>query len=75
MAFPRLRGRRVRRAPLQSEVLVVACAAEAFAAIVAVRDRRGRFADALISALGASAGRSHTLTFDRRGRRLAGFVA
>ena len=43
------------------------------AATVALREGRGSFADALIAALGARAGCSATVTFDRRALRLPGF--
>jgi predicted nucleic-acid-binding protein len=42
--------------------------------MVALKEGRGSFADALIGALGASAGCSHSLTFDRKALRLPGFV-
>ncbi|MHB8530251.1 MAG: PIN domain-containing protein [Caulobacteraceae bacterium] len=58
---------------LQVGVLVIEHAAEVFIAMVALRSGRGAFADALIAALGASAGCSHTITFDRGAARLGGF--
>ena len=58
---------------LQSEVLVVENEQEVFTAMIALKEGRGSFADALIGALGAKAGCSHTVTFDRRARRLDGF--
>lgn len=60
---------------LQSEVLVVQGEQEVFAAMRALQRGRGSFADALIGALGARAGCSHTVTFDRRALRLPYFVA
>jgi predicted nucleic-acid-binding protein len=42
--------------------------------VVALKDHRISFADALIGALGAEAGCSATMTFDRRAARLAEFV-
>ena len=58
---------------LQAGALVVENEQEVFTAMIAVREARGTFGDALIVALGAKAGCSHTLTFDRRAARLAGF--
>ena len=59
---------------LQVDVLVVEREQEVFAAMTALKDGRGSFADALIAALGARAGCSHTLTFDRKALRLSGFA-
>jgi len=58
---------------LQADVLVVESEQEVFAAMVALEEGRGSFADALIGALGARAGCSVTLTFDRRALRLPEF--
>lgn len=58
---------------LQSEVLAVENEQEVFTAMVALKEGRGSFADALIGELGAKAGCSRTVTFDRRARRLDGF--
>ena len=58
---------------LQAETLVVECEQEVFTAAMALKEERGSFADALIAALGARAGCSHTLTFDRKAARLPGF--
>jgi predicted nucleic-acid-binding protein len=58
---------------LQSEVLVVENEQEVFTAMVALKNGRGSFADALIGALGARAHCSRTVTFDRRAGRLDGF--
>jgi predicted nucleic-acid-binding protein len=58
---------------LQTVVLVVESEQEVFAAMIALKERRGSFADALIGALGAKAGCSATLTFDQRALRLPGF--
>jgi predicted nucleic-acid-binding protein len=55
---------------LQVDILVIECEQEVFTAMTAVRDGRGSFADALIGALGARAGCSHTATFDRHALRL-----
>ena len=58
---------------LQAELLVVESEQEVFTAMTALKDGRGSFADALIAALGAKAGCSRTLTFDRRAQRLSSF--
>jgi predicted nucleic-acid-binding protein len=58
---------------LQAELLVVESEQEVFTAMVALKEGRGSFADALIAALGAKAGCSRTLTFDRRAQRLSSF--
>ena len=58
---------------MQTDRLVVQSEQEVFTATVALRDGRGSFGDALIAAMGARAGCSHTLTFDRAALRLPGF--
>jgi predicted nucleic-acid-binding protein len=58
---------------LQVDVLVVESEQEIFSAMVALKEGDGSFADALIGALGAKAGCSATLTFDRRALRLPEF--
>jgi len=58
---------------LQAGVLVVEDEQEVFAATIALKEGHGAFADALIGALGAKAGCSATLTFDRRALRLPDF--
>jgi predicted nucleic-acid-binding protein len=58
---------------LQIDVLAIEKEQEVFTAMIALKDGRGSFADALIGALGAAAGCSHTLTFDRQAARLLGF--
>jgi predicted nucleic-acid-binding protein len=58
---------------LQADVLVVENKQQVFAAMVALKENQGSFADALIVALGAKAGCSSTLTFDRGALRLPGF--
>ena len=58
---------------LQIEVLVVENESDIFTAMMAVREGRGSFADALIGAINAQAGCSRTLTFDRKALRLPGF--
>jgi predicted nucleic-acid-binding protein len=60
---------------LQTENLVVESEQAVFTAMTALKDGLGTFSDALIGALGAEAGCSHTLTFDRRAARLPGFAA
>jgi predicted nucleic-acid-binding protein len=59
---------------LGTDVLLVENEQEVFAAMVALRDGNGSFADALIGALGARAGCTRTLTFDRKTLRLPGFA-
>ena len=58
---------------LQAEVLVVENEQEVFTAMVALKQGRGSFADALIAELGSRAGCVRTLTFDHKALRLAGF--
>jgi predicted nucleic-acid-binding protein len=58
---------------LQADRLVIEREQEVFTAMTALKEGQGTFADALIGALGASAGCSRTLTFDRKARRLPGF--
>jgi predicted nucleic-acid-binding protein len=57
----------------QVEVLVVENEQEVFAAMVALKEGLGAFADALIAELGARAGCTHTITFDRKALRLPAF--
>lgn len=59
---------------LQADVLVIENEQEVFTAMIAMKEGRGAFADALIAALGATAGCSRTLTFDRAALRLPGFA-
>jgi len=59
---------------LQAAVLVVENEQEVFEAMIALKQGRGSFADALIAALGRAAGCSHTVTFDHKASRLAGFA-
>jgi predicted nucleic-acid-binding protein len=58
---------------LQADTLVVENEQEVFTATIALKEGSGSFADALIGALGARAGCSSTLTFDRTPLRLPGF--
>jgi predicted nucleic-acid-binding protein len=58
---------------LQTDVFVVENEQEVFAAMTAVKEGRGAFADALIGALSAAARCSATLTFDRGALRLPDF--
>ena len=58
---------------LEVEVLVVESEQEVFTAMIAAKEGRGSFADALIGALGARAGCSHTVTFDQKALRLTAF--
>ena len=58
---------------LQAEVLVIENEPEVFGAMVALKQGKGTFADALIAELGARAGCRHTLTFDKEALRLPAF--
>ena len=58
---------------LEVEVLVVESEQEVFTAMIAVKEGRSAFADALIGALGARAGCSHTVTFEQKALRLTAF--
>jgi predicted nucleic-acid-binding protein len=58
---------------LQVEVLMIENEQEVFTAMLAVKQGRGTFADALIAELGARAGCKRTLTFDQKAARLPGF--
>jgi predicted nucleic-acid-binding protein len=58
---------------LQADTLVVENEQEVFTAMVALKEGRGAFADALIGALGARAGCACTLTFDKAALGLPGF--
>jgi len=59
---------------LQADVLVIEAEQQVFRAMLALREGRGTFADALIGALNERAGCSQTLTFDRKAMRLKGFA-
>jgi predicted nucleic-acid-binding protein len=58
---------------LQTDALVVESEFEVFMGMIAVKEGRGSFADAVIAALGAKSGCSCTLTFDEKALRVAGF--
>jgi predicted nucleic-acid-binding protein len=58
---------------LQADALKVENESEVFTAMIALKEGRGSFADALIVELGARAGCSGTLTFDQNALRLPGF--
>jgi predicted nucleic-acid-binding protein len=58
---------------LQVEVLAIENEQEVFTAMVALKQGRASFADALIAELGARVGCTRTLTFDRKAARLSGF--
>jgi predicted nucleic-acid-binding protein len=58
---------------LQVEVLTIENEQAVFTAMVALKQGRGSFEDALIAELGARAGCTHTLTFDQKALRLPGF--
>jgi predicted nucleic-acid-binding protein len=59
---------------LQVDVFVIENEQEVYSAMVAVKQGRGSFADALIAELGSRAGCTHTLTFDKKAARLPGFT-
>ncbi|HEY7578009.1 MAG TPA: type II toxin-antitoxin system VapC family toxin [Acetobacteraceae bacterium] len=59
---------------LQAAELMVENEQQVFTAMMALKEGRGSFADALISALGQRAGCEFTVTFDRKALRLAGFA-
>jgi predicted nucleic-acid-binding protein len=72
----RLPARRIAAAVermLQTDVLVVENEQDVFTAMIALKEEQGSFADSIIAALGARAGCSCTLTFDRNAARLPGF--
>jgi len=58
---------------LQADTLLVQNEQEAFTAIMALKAGAGSFSDALIGALGAWAGCTVTLTFDKKAKRLQYF--
>ena len=58
---------------LQTDVLVVENEQEVFTAMIALKERRGSFADAMVAALSAKAGCSCTLTFDERVLHISAF--
>lgn len=58
---------------LQIDVLLIEHEQEVFTAMVALKQRLGSFADALIAALGARSGCDFTVSFDRKAARLSGF--
>ena len=58
---------------LQIEYLIVEDEQQVFTAMLALKEGRGSFADALIVALGSQAGCTRTITFDKQALRLPGF--
>jgi len=58
---------------LQVDVLTVENEQDVFTAMIALRQARGSFADALIAELASGTGCRHTLTFDQKALRLPGF--
>jgi predicted nucleic-acid-binding protein len=58
---------------LQADTMVVENEQQVFAAMIALKEGKGSFADAVIAALGSQAGCSFTLTFDQKALRLPGF--
>ncbi len=59
---------------LAADRLLVEREQEVYAAMVALKEGLGTFADALIAAIGRSEGCAHTATFDRKALRLRGFA-
>jgi len=59
---------------LQAAELTVENEQQVFTAMMALKEGRGSFADALIGALGQRARCEFTATFDRKALRLAGFA-
>jgi predicted nucleic-acid-binding protein len=58
---------------LQVEVLTIENEQEVFTSMVALKQRNGSFADALIAELGSRVGCTRTLTFDQKALRLPSF--
>jgi predicted nucleic-acid-binding protein len=58
---------------LQVEVLMIEDEQEVFTAMIALKQGRASFADALIAELAARAGCTRTLTFDQKAARLSSF--
>jgi predicted nucleic-acid-binding protein len=58
---------------LQADTIVVENEQQVFTAMIALKEGKGSFADAVIVALGSRAGCSFTLTFDQKALRLQGF--
>jgi len=58
---------------LQIDSLLIESEQEVFTAAVALKQGRGSFADALVSALSVRAGCDYTVTLDKKALRLAGF--
>jgi predicted nucleic-acid-binding protein len=59
---------------LQVEVLAIENEQEVLTAMIALKQGRGSFADALIAELGTRARCTRTLTFDQKAVRLPGFA-
>jgi predicted nucleic-acid-binding protein len=59
---------------LAADALIVEREQEVYAAMIALREGLGSFADALVGAIGSREGCSHTATFDRKALRLPGFA-
>lgn len=58
---------------LQIDVLNIQHEQEVFTAMIALKEERGSFADALIAELSHAAGCDYTVTFDQKALRLNGF--
>ena len=59
---------------LQAAELIVQSEQEVFTAMIALKEGRGSFADALIAVIGQRAGCEFTVTFDGKALRLPGFA-
>lgn len=59
---------------LQAAELIVEHEQEVFTAMIALKEGRGSFADALIAVIAQRAGCEFTATFDRKALRLPGFA-
>jgi predicted nucleic-acid-binding protein len=60
-------------AVLQADAILVESEQEVFASLIAFREGQSSFAYALIGQLGATAGCSYTVTFDRKASRMPAF--
>ncbi len=58
---------------LRADNLIIAREQDVFTAMIALKDARASFADALIATLAASDGCDITMTFDRKATRFRGF--
>jgi predicted nucleic-acid-binding protein len=58
---------------LRVDALIVENEQQVFEAMIMLKEGTGSFADAIIGALGANAGCTHTVTFARKAARIPGF--